>query len=199
MRTFRLLALSLLALGASACAAKSVTTVSSEDSSAMEPPPRSAQGVKPPAGPEVAELPSLSFEPVYYELDSATLKPESRQLLDGVAEALRRRPEVRVTISGHTCELGTTEYNLALGQRRAAVVRDYLRRLGVEADRISMVSYGEESPAVVGASESAWAKNRRREFSITVSQARASGRERWSRAPPSKCFCRALTTRSRRS
>lgn len=176
MRTFHLLALGLLALGASACAAKSVTTVSSEGSSAVEPPPRSAPVVKPPAAPEVAELPPLSFEPIYYELDSATLRPESRELLDGVVEALRRRPEVRVTISGHTCELGTTEYNLALGQRRAAVVRDYLRRLGVDADRIAMVSYGEESPAVVGAGESALAKNRRSEFSITVSQARAGGR-----------------------
>jgi peptidoglycan-associated lipoprotein len=132
--------------------------------------------VKPPAPTQVAELPPLSFEPLYYELDSATLRSESRQLLDGVAETLRRRPEVRVTITGHTCELGTTEYNLALGQRRAAAARDYLRRLGVEAERLAVVSYGEESPAVVGSGESVWAKNRRSEFSVTVAQARAGGR-----------------------
>jgi peptidoglycan-associated lipoprotein len=177
MRTFRLLPLVLLALGASACAAKSVTTVSSDEStSAARPPPPAAPVQKPPAAPEVAELPSLNFEPIYYELDSATLKPESRQLLDGVAEALRRRPEVRVTITGHTCELGTTEYNLALGQRRAAAVRDYLKRLGVDEGRIATVSYGEESPATMGRGEDVWRKNRRSEFSITVSQARAGGR-----------------------
>jgi peptidoglycan-associated lipoprotein len=177
MRTFRLLPLVMLALVASACAAKSVATVSSNDeTSAATKPPRTAPVVKPQAPEQVAELPPLSFEPIYYELDSATLRPESRQMLDGVAEALRRRPEVRVTITGHTCELGTTEYNLALGQRRAAAVRDYLRRLGVDADRITMVSYGEESPAVPGTGESAWARNRRSEFSISLSQARASGR-----------------------
>ncbi|HEX8697487.1 MAG TPA: OmpA family protein [Myxococcaceae bacterium] len=178
MRTLRLLPLVLFAVGASACAAKSATTVSSNESpSTAQPPPRTAPVQKPPAdSAEVAELPTLDFKPIYYELDSATLKPESRQLLDGVAEALRRRPEVRVTISGHTCELGTTEYNLALGQRRAAAVRDYLRRLGVDERRMSMVSYGEESPAVSGSGESVWSKNRRSEFSIAVSQARAGGR-----------------------
>ena len=178
MRTFRLLPLVVLALVASACAAKSVTTVSSNESpSAVQPPPRTAQVEKPPAAPsEAAELPALDFEPIYYELDSATLKPESRQLLDGVAQTLRRRPEARVTISGHTCELGTTEYNLALGQRRAAAVQDYLRRLGVDERRLATVSYGEESPAASGSGESAWSKNRRSEFSITVSQARAGGR-----------------------
>jgi len=177
MRTFRLLPLVVIALGASACAAKSVTTVSSnEDASATRPPPRTAQAEKPPAAREAAELPPLEFEPIYYELDSATLKPESQRMLDAVAVALRQRPEVKVTITGHTCELGTTEYNLALGQRRASAVREYLRRLGVEERRISMVSYGEESPAVSGSGESVWAKNRRSEFSITVSQARAGTR-----------------------
>ena len=176
MRTFRLLPLVVIALGASACAAKSVTTVSSnEDASATRPPPRTAQ-VEKPAAREVAELPPLEFEPIYYELDSATLKPESQRMLDAVAVALRQRPEVKVTITGHTCELGTTEYNLALGQRRASAVREYLRRLGVEERRISMVSYGEESPVVSGSGESVWAKNRRSEFSITVSQARAGTR-----------------------
>jgi peptidoglycan-associated lipoprotein len=177
MRLHLLLSLVLLALGLSACAAKSVTTVSSNESpTGAQPPPRSAPVQKPSPASEVAELPPLDFKPIYYELDSATLKPESRELLDGVAQALRRRPEVRVTISGHTCELGTTEYNLALGQRRASAAREYLVRLGVDSGRIAMVSYGEESPAALGTGESVWRKNRRSEFSVTVSQARAGGR-----------------------
>ncbi|MDY7229637.1 OmpA family protein [Hyalangium rubrum] len=177
MRTSRLLPLMLLALSVSACAAKSVATVSSNDGVSTGVTPPRAEPVKPPSAPkQVAELPSLDFGPIYYELDSATLLPESRQMLDGVAEALRRRPEVQVTITGHTCELGTTEYNMALGQRRAAVARDYLKKLGVEASHIAVVSYGEERPAVAGSGERAWAKNRRSEFAVSVAQARVDGR-----------------------
>ena len=75
-----------------------------------------------------------------------------------------------MTVAGHTCELGTTEYNLALGQRRAASVRAYLVNLGVEPGRISVISYGEERPADPNAPE----KNRRAEFSFRLAeQARA--------------------------
>lgn len=172
MRSF-LFPLCLLALGASACATKSAATVSSDNVSSVSTPPRS-EPVKPPPAPakEVAELPSLDFGPIYYELDSAILRPDSRELLDRVAEALRPRSEARVTISGHTCELGTTEYNLALGQRRAAAVRDYLVKLGVDRERIGVVSYGEERPAEPGSGESVWSKNRRSEFSVSVAHAR---------------------------
>ncbi|QSQ14776.1 OmpA family protein [Myxococcus landrumensis] len=105
------------------------------------------------------ELIPLTMEPVYFELDSTTLMPEFRDTLTQLADALRKRPEARVSITGHTCELGTTEYNLALGQRRASVVRDYLRRLGVESSRLSTLSYGEERPLSTTALE----KNRRAE------------------------------------
>jgi peptidoglycan-associated lipoprotein len=170
------LPLLLLALGASACATKSAATVSSDDVSTANTPPRS-EPVKPPPAPKnpVAELPSLDFGPIYYELDSATLRSDSRELLDRVAEALRPRSEARVTISGHTCELGTTEYNLALGQRRASAARDYLVKLGVDRDHIAIVTYGEERPAAEGSGESVWSKNRRSEFSVSVAQARAGG------------------------
>ncbi|HYH98394.1 OmpA family protein [Hyalangium sp.] len=174
MRSF-LLPLLLLAIGASACATKSAATASSEGVSPVSTPPR-AEPVKPPPAPkEVAELSPRDFGPIYYELDSATLRPDSRELLERVAEALRPRPEARVTISGHTCELGTTEYNLALGQRRAAVVQDYLVKLGVDRDRIAIVSYGEERPAEVGSGESVWSRNRRSEFTVSVAHARAGG------------------------
>jgi peptidoglycan-associated lipoprotein len=170
-----LLPLSLLAIGASACAAKTAATVSSDGVSAMNPPPRS-EPVKPPPAPEpVAELPSLDFGPIYYELDSAILREDSREKLDRAAEALRKRPEARLTIAGHTCELGTTEYNLMLAQRRAAAARDYLVRLGVKSDRIGIVAYGEERPADTGHDEASLARNRRSEFTVSVAHARAGG------------------------
>lgn len=172
-----LLPLVVLALSASACATKSAATISSDGvASSSNPPPRS-EPVKPPPPPqEIAELPSLSFDPIYYELDSATLRTDSREVLERAAEALRRRSEVRVTILGHTCELGTTEYNLALGQRRASAARDYLVKLGVEPARIATVSYGEERPADPGHDEASLAKNRRSEFTVSVAHARADGR-----------------------
>jgi peptidoglycan-associated lipoprotein len=174
MRLF-ILPLSLLAIGASACATKSAVTVPQDDASAVNTPPRSEPVKPPPAPKEAVALPSLDFGPIYYELDSATLRSDSREMLDQMAEALRQRREARVTILGHTCELGTTEYNLALGQRRAASARDYLVKLGVEPDRISVVSYGEERPAELGSSESALSRNRRSEFTISVAHARAGG------------------------
>lgn len=175
MRT-SLVSLLLLALGASACATKAAATASTDGVSTVSTPPRS-EPVKPPPAPknQVAELPSLDFKPIYYELDSAILRQDSREMLDHVAEALRPRTEARVTIAGHTCELGTTEYNLALGQRRAASARDYLVKLGVDREHIAIVSYGEERPAEQGSGESVWSKNRRSEFTISVAHARAGG------------------------
>jgi peptidoglycan-associated lipoprotein len=122
-------------------------------------------------GGEAAPAEPLVEGPIHYELDSARLRPESQRTLDRLAEELRRRRETTVLISGHTCELGTTEYNLALGQKRANAAREYLVRLGVEPERISTVSSGEEHPADSGSGEAAWAKNRRSEFSFTVANA----------------------------
>lgn len=174
MRPF-LLPLVLLAIGASACATKTAATASPDGTSAVNTPPRPEPVKPPPAPKQVAELQPLEFGPIYYELDSATLRPESREMLSQAAEALRHRPEARLTIAGHTCELGTTEYNLALGQRRAAAAQDYLVKLGVERERIGIVSYGEERPAAQGSGESVWSKNRRSEFTVSVAHARAGG------------------------
>ncbi|MFP2962196.1 OmpA family protein [Myxococcus sp. 1LA] len=113
---------------------------------------------------------SLSADPVYFELDSATLRPESREMLAQLATGLRERPLTRVTVSGHTCELGTTEYNIALGHRRAAVVRDYLRNLGVESSQLSIVSYGEERPLSDAHTEDAFRRNRRAEFTFSTKE-----------------------------
>jgi peptidoglycan-associated lipoprotein len=84
---------------------------------------------------------------IYFEFDSTTLSQESRDALEANAEWLRADPTRRLTIEGHTDEVGTDEYNVALGERRARAAYDYLVRLGIEADRIDVISFGEERPA----------------------------------------------------
>ena len=85
---------------------------------------------------------------------------EERTVLERQAFWLRQYPTVAVTIEGHADERGTREYNLALGERRASAARDYLVSLGINAGRISTISYGEERPIAVGSNEEAWAQNR---------------------------------------
>ena len=98
---------------------------------------------------------------VFFEYDQADLRPESRALVQKWASWLAQYPGAKVTIEGHCDERGTREYNLALGDRRAEAARAYLVLIGVDAGRVSVVSYGKERPAEVGSSEAAWAKNRR--------------------------------------
>ena len=97
---------------------------------------------------------------VWFDFDAIDIRPDAQPLLDGQAAWLKRYPGVRVRIEGNTDELGTREYNLALGARRANAVRDYLVSRGVTSDRISTVSYGKEQPIDTGTSEDAHAKNR---------------------------------------
>lgn len=98
---------------------------------------------------------------VYFAFDSSQIRPESQAVLRQQATWLQANPGVRVVVEGHTDERGTREYNLALGERRAAAVRSFLIGLGVAPDRIRTVSFGEERPAVMGNDERAWALNRR--------------------------------------
>jgi peptidoglycan-associated lipoprotein len=104
---------------------------------------------------------------IYFEFDSFELKPESRSVLQRKAEHLKSYPSLRMTIEGHCDERGTEEYNLALGQRRAQAVADFLVLLGINANRLKTVSFGEERPAVTESNEAAWAKNRRAEFRVS--------------------------------
>lgn len=99
---------------------------------------------------------------IYFEFDSVTLSATARGALDRLAAWLEPRTN-RVTIEGHADERGTTEYNVALGQRRAQVIAEYLQRLGIDGKRLDTISYGEEHPAVSGNDESSWAQNRRGE------------------------------------
>jgi peptidoglycan-associated lipoprotein len=105
---------------------------------------------------------------IYFDYDKATLRPEARDTLDRLAAWLRATPGAAVTIAGHADERGTEEYNLALGDQRAKVARDYLVRLGIDGDRVETISYGEERPAVSGSSEDAWQQNRRGELAPRV-------------------------------
>jgi peptidoglycan-associated lipoprotein len=98
---------------------------------------------------------------VFFAYDSAVLSPIATQTLDRQAAWLKQYPTVVLTIEGHTDERGTREYNLALGDRRANAVRNYLIALDIDPARILTISYGEERPAEAGNDESAWAQNRR--------------------------------------
>lgn len=105
---------------------------------------------------------------IYYDYDRSELKPESRTTLDGKLPLLRANANVRIRIAGHTDERGSDAYNIALGQRRAAAAKRYLVDQGIAADRIDVVSFGEDRPAAMGSDESFWSQNRRAEFEIIV-------------------------------
>ena len=98
---------------------------------------------------------------VFFGYDRYDVSPEGQQVLEKQAEWLKIHANNNVTIKGHADERGTREYNLALGDRRANAIKNYLIALGVPATRINTISYGKEQPAVMGSNEDAWAQNRR--------------------------------------
>ena len=98
---------------------------------------------------------------VFFGFDKSSLTSEAVNTLKAQAEWLQANPDTNVIVEGHTDDRGTREYNLALGERRAVAVKNYLISRGVDAERIKTISYGKERPAVVGANEAAWAQNRR--------------------------------------
>lgn len=102
---------------------------------------------------------------IRFGFDAADLAPESRSRLDALADALRANPKAQIRIAGNCDELGTVEYNLALGQKRADAVARYLVTLGVAGTRVDTVSYGEEKPIDSRSNEDAYAANRRAELS----------------------------------
>ncbi len=104
---------------------------------------------------------------VHFDYDQADLRPGDRAILDAKVPILQANSGVMIRVAGHTDERGSDEYNLALGQRRAAAVKAYLVQHGVADSRIQTVSYGEEKPIAQGDDESAWSQNRRAEFEIT--------------------------------
>lgn len=115
-----------------------------------------------PAGSDSGKIGGLVT--VHFEYDKSALSAESKKELAGNAEWIKTNPKTTIQIEGHCDNRGTIEYNLALGERRAQAVKTYLVGLGIGADRLSVISYGEEKPVLPGDSEEAWAKNRRANF-----------------------------------
>jgi outer membrane protein OmpA-like peptidoglycan-associated protein len=102
-----------------------------------------------------------TFEDVHFDFDRYTLREDALRVLDEAIEAMRADTTLRMQVEGHTCNIGTTEYNLALGERRAQAVRDYLVSRGVDGNRLTTVSYGEERPKHDNAREETRRLNRR--------------------------------------
>src|ERR1700722_11338449 len=137
--------------------------------SSNPPPPPTTGG----PGPGMGGAPGGSFAPgsqqdlaatagdrVFFSYDQSTISSEGQQILQRQAEWLKRYPQVSITIEGHCDERGTREYNLALGERRAAAVRNVLVALGIASARVQTISYGKERPIVVGSDEAGYAQNR---------------------------------------
>ena len=104
---------------------------------------------------------------VLFDTDKSDVRPDGRATLEKQAAWLKKYPTVKISIEGHCDERGTREYNLALGERRANAVKNYLVALGIPASRVQTISYGKERPAVVGSTDQAWTQNRR---GVTVVQ-----------------------------
>lgn len=119
-------------------------------------------------GQSTATPASSPVKDVYFGFDRYDLTEEARAVLKANAEWLRANPAARLQIEGHCDERGTAEYNLALGAKRAQTSRDYLVALGIAADRLSTISYGEEIPLCTEQTEACWQKNRRARFVITA-------------------------------
>jgi outer membrane protein OmpA-like peptidoglycan-associated protein len=110
----------------------------------------------------------LNFEDVYFDFDRSTLRPEALRLLDDAVAKLQASPGRNIIIEGHTCSIGTAEYNLALGERRARSVQVYLTSRGVSAGRLEIRSYGEERPKYDNAREETRRLNRRAALVVRV-------------------------------
>jgi peptidoglycan-associated lipoprotein len=120
--------------------------------------------VEKPRGPSFEELFTQEVRDAYFDLDKADIRPDARAALEKTASFLKGYPLAHVTIEGHCDERGSTEYNLALGDRRANAVKQYLVNLGIPAGNLNTVSYGKEKPFCMESNESCWQQNRRGHF-----------------------------------
>jgi peptidoglycan-associated lipoprotein len=111
-------------------------------------------------GPNLDTLFPREVKDAYFDFNKADIRADAREALGKTAEFLRKYPQIKVTIEGHCDERGSTEYNLVLGDRRAAAAKNYLVQLGISADRINTVSYGKEKPFCMESNEECWQRNR---------------------------------------
>lgn len=122
-----------------------------------------------PSGPAAGTQEELLVEVgdrIFFDFDSSAVRADQRGTVDKLANWLQSNPSVAMTIEGHADERGTREYNLALGERRANSVREYLVARGIDGSRLNTISYGKERPEVLGSNEYAWAQNRRAVFDV---------------------------------
>ena len=117
---------------------------------------------------------NVRSDTVYFDTDRFNVDDEDRAVLQSQAQWLARYPDARITVEGHADERGTRDYNIALGERRANSARAFLSSLGVDAARITVVSYGKERPVALGSDEASWARNRRA-VTVTVQQSAKMG------------------------
>jgi len=148
-----------------ACAKKQ-TAPAEEPVEQVAPPSEVSPPIEQPPAVDEARTPveTLPLEDVFFDFDKYTISGEYKQVLVKNAELLLANASRKVRVEGHCDERGTNEYNMALGEKRAKAVVDFLTTYGIGADRISWISYGEEKPFDMGRDESAWAKNRRAHF-----------------------------------
>jgi peptidoglycan-associated lipoprotein len=106
------------------------------------------------------------FEDIYFDYDKYDVRSDAKAVLQNVASWLLKNTSAKLLVEGHCDERGTSEYNLALGDRRARAVRDYLVALGIASDRVETISYGEEKPVCTEMTDECWAKNRRAHFIV---------------------------------
>lgn len=168
-RTLRIVAVFMLALALVAgCGKKTMETpppVTPPPAPAVQPTP-TPPPAPPTSAPAAPTLAQGELQDVFFDYDKAELRGDTRATLTENGRKLVASPKTAVTIEGHCDERGTVDYNLALGERRASSVKEFLVSYGVEAGRLSTISYGESRPFALGHDESAWAQNRRAHFVI---------------------------------
>jgi len=125
------------------------------------PPPPTPTPSGPRPGSQADFIASVTSDRIFFDTDKSDVDDADKSTLQSQAAWLQKYPQVRVTIEGHADERGTREYNLALGERRANAAKNYLASLGVDAGRLTVISYGKERPDALGSDEASWAKNRR--------------------------------------
>ena len=150
--------------GASSSGLSDINPSTSSSSQQVQQPKSTVEPVNSLANENAPAGPANIEKIVYFDYDSFIIKPEFQSTIEAHAQFLKSNTRAKISLEGHTDERGGREYNLALGQKRADAVRQSLTLLGVSTSQIETVSFGEEKPAVQGADESAFAKNRRAEF-----------------------------------
>jgi peptidoglycan-associated lipoprotein len=153
---------------AAGCGKKAVTTTETPEPQAVATEPIAQPQERAEPEPAKKDLEPLFLGNVHFAFDKFDLTSNARDILANHAQALKNRSEAQVMIEGHCDERGTIEYNLALGEKRAKAVKDYLVALGISPSRLTTISYGKERPVDPGHNEFAWAKNRRAEFSVRM-------------------------------